>query len=86
MEMVMTNKLADQLMETLVCVAISATGGIIENKDGSFDEGQVEMALAYAKETFCDILETWEALNGMKWKIEKPVDNTAEDCYNNYRN
>jgi hypothetical protein len=44
------------------------------------------MAQVYAKETFCDILEAWEALNGMEWKIEKPVDNTAEECYNNYRN
>jgi hypothetical protein len=86
MKMVMTNELANQLMETLVCVAISATGGIIENEDGSFNEEQVEMAQAYAKETFCDILEAWEALNGMEWKIEKPVDNTVEECYNNYRN
>jgi hypothetical protein len=86
MEMVMTNELANQLMETLVCVAISATGGIIENEDGSFDEEQVEMAQEYAKETFCDILGAWEALNGMEWKIEKPVDNTVEECYTNYRN
>ena len=71
MEMVMTNELANQLMETLACVAISATGGIIENEDGSFDEGQVKMAEAYAKETFCDILEAWEEMNGTRWKIEK---------------
>ena len=71
MEMVMTNELANQLMEDLMCVAISATGGIIENEDGSFDEGQVKMAEAYAKETFCDILGAWEEINGTRWKIEK---------------
>lgn len=71
MEMVMTNELANQLMEDLVCVAISAMGGIIKNEDGSFDSEQIEMAEAYAKETFCDILEAWEEDNGTRWKIEK---------------
>ena len=71
MEMVMTNELANQLMEDLVCVAISAMGGIIENEDGSFNSEQVKMAEAYAKETFCDILGAWEEINGTRWKIQK---------------
>ena len=71
MEMVMTNELANQLMEDLMCVAISAMGGIIENEDGSFDSEQVKMAEAYAKETLCNILGEWEEMNGTRWKIEK---------------
>lgn len=66
--MIMTNKLATQLMETLACVAISATGGVdIEN----IDQKQMEYAEKYAKETFCELLEAWEELTGKKWKIEK---------------
>ena len=67
----MTNELANQLMEDLIYVAISATGGIIENEDGSFDFEQVKMAEAYAKETFRDILGAWEEINGTRWKIQK---------------
>lgn len=66
--MIMTNALANQLMETLMCVAISATGGIdIEN----IDPYQMEFAENYAKETSCDLLEEWEEFMGKKWKIEK---------------
>ena len=66
--MIMTNKLANQLMEILVCVAISATGGADPE---NIDLGQMEYAEAYAKETFYDLLEPWEELTGKKWRIEK---------------
>lgn len=66
--MIMTNKLADQLMETLMCVAISATGGIDPE---NINLKQIEYADTYAKETFCDLLESWEELTGKKWRIEK---------------
>ena len=69
MKMVMTNKLAEELMNVLACVAISAMGGAIENEDGSFDEQQMEYAERYAKETFCNLLEAWEELTGKKWDI-----------------
>lgn len=69
-KMVMTEKLAEELMNVLACVAISATGGAIENEDGSFDEQQMEYAERYAKETFCDLLEAWEELTGKKWDIK----------------
>ena len=66
--MIMTNTLANQLFETLMCVAISATGGVdIDN----IDQKQMEYAESYAKETFCDLLRAWEDLTGKKWKIEK---------------
>ena len=65
--MIMTKKLADQLMETLMCVAISATGGVDPE---NIDQKQMEYAENYAKETFCDLLEAWEELTGKEWKIE----------------
>ena len=66
--MIMTNTLANQLFETLMCVAISATGGVdIDN----IDQEQMEYAESYAKETFCDLLRAWEEHTGKKWKIEK---------------
>lgn len=64
----MTKVLADQLMETLMCVAISATGGVDLN---NIDEKQMEYCEEYAKTTFCELLEAWEELTGKKWKIEK---------------
>lgn len=71
MEMIMTNELANQLMEDFFCIAISATGGVITNTDGSFDSKQIRMAEAYARETFCNILGAWEKFNGTEWKIER---------------
>lgn len=67
MIMIMTKKLADQLMETLMCVAISAIGGVDPN---NIDEEQMEYCEEYAKTAFCDLLEAWEGLTGEKWKIE----------------
>lgn len=69
-KMVMTEKLANQLMDTLACVAISATGGAIEDANGNFNQEQMEFAQAYARQTFCDILETWEEQMGKEWNIE----------------
>ena len=58
--MIMKEKLANQLMEALACVAISATGGIIRNENGDFNQEQVKFAEEYARQTFCNILEAWE--------------------------
>lgn len=69
--MKMTGKLANQLMEDLMCVAISATGGAVLCEDGSFDEKQMEFCETYAKNTFCELLEAWEALMGEKWDIKE---------------
>ena len=66
--MIMTKKLADQLMETLLCVALSATGGIDPN---NIDEKQMEYCGEYANTTFVDLLEAWEELTGEEWNIEK---------------
>ena len=65
--MIMTKKLADQLLETLMCVAISATGGVDPN---NLDEKQMEYCEEYAKNAFCDLLGAWEELTGEEWQIE----------------
>jgi hypothetical protein len=69
MEMTMTKKLADQLMDTLACVAISAMGGVIQHEDGTFDHAQMAYAQMYARNTFCELLEAWEEMTGKGWNI-----------------
>ena len=69
MEMTMTQKLANQLMDTLACVAISAMGGVIQHEDGSFDQEQMDYAQEYARNTFCELLEAWEEMMDQKWNI-----------------
>ena len=66
--MIMTKELADQLFETLMCMAISATGGVDPK---NIDQKQMEYAENYAKETFCDLLGAWEELTGKEWNIER---------------
>ena len=68
-KMVMTEKLANQLMDTLACVAISATGGAIQDANGNFNQEQMEFAQTYARQAFCDILEAWEEQMGKEWDI-----------------
>ena len=66
-KMVMTEKLANELMDVLACVALSATGGVDPD---NIDEEQIEYAQEYAKNTFCELLDAWEELTGKKWDIE----------------
>ena len=68
-KMVMTEKLANQLMDTLMCVAISATGGAIQDANGHFNQEQMEFAQEYARQAFCDILGAWEEQMGKEWDI-----------------
>lgn len=68
-KMIMTEKLADQLMQDLMCVAISATGGAVQDSNGHFSQEQIDFAQEYAKQAFCDILEAWEKTVGKKWNI-----------------
>ena len=65
--MTMTKKLADQLFETLKCVAISATGGVDPK---TIAQKLMDYAENYAMETFCDLLGAWEELTGKEWNIE----------------
>lgn len=66
-KMVMTEKLANELMELLACVALSATGGVDPD---NIDEEQMIYAEGYAKKTFCELLGAWEELTGKEWDIE----------------
>jgi len=66
-KMVMTETLANTLMDVLACVALSATGGV--DPDNINDE-QVEYAQEYARKTFCELLDAWEESTGKEWDIE----------------
>lgn len=68
-KMIMTEKLANQLMDCLACVAISATGGIIQEVYGDFSQEQMKFAEIYARATFCNILEAWEESMEKEWDI-----------------
>ena len=69
MKMTMTKNLANQLMDDLACVAVSAMGGVIQYEDDSFDQEQMNYAQAYARNTFCKLLEAWEDMFGKEWAI-----------------
>lgn len=69
-KMVMTEKLANQLLDTLACVAISATGGAIQDTNGHFNQEQIEFAQEYARQAFYNILGAWEDAMGKEWSIE----------------
>ena len=68
-KMVMKEKLANQLMSCLAGVAISATGGIIQNENGDFNQKQMDFVEEYARKTFYNILESWEESIGKEWDI-----------------
>ena len=68
-KMIMTKKLADQLMDDLMCVAISATGGAIQDSNGHCNQEQIDFAQEYARQAFCDILEAWEDYTDKQWSI-----------------
>lgn len=62
--MKMTLKLANQLMDSLACVAISANG--IPETEEQFDK-----VSEYARNTFMSIVGAWEELKGEEWEIEE---------------
>lgn len=65
--MIMTNKLADALLDVLICVAISAHGGY--SKEGISEEKMQKYA-NYARAKATGILSEWETLMGEEWLIE----------------
>lgn len=69
-KMIMTKKMADMIMDSLACMAMAASGGVIVDEFGEFDEKQIEWASDYARVTFCRLLEEWEEVNENKWIIE----------------
>ena len=69
-KMIMTKKLADQIMETLACIAISATGGATVTTTGEINIEQLNYAETYAKEAFIELLSYWEEVMGKEWDIQ----------------
>ena len=63
MPMIMTEKLANSLMDNLACLALSATG------TDPFDERAMALAEDYAKKTFMFICSEWEDLTGEEWQV-----------------
>lgn len=68
--MIMTAKLATELMNNLACLALSATGGVVTDENGEFNQEQLDYAQEYARKTFCELADAWEELLGKKWQIE----------------
>lgn len=79
--MKMTNKLANTLMDTLVCVAISANGGAKVDEDGNIivTDEDFQQVIKYARKTFDEILTPWEKLMGEDWEIEEGDDDEDEE-------
>lgn len=71
--MKMTKKTADSLMDGLLCLAISAYGGISVNEQGDvlLDDEVREIAESYAQQKFVELCHDWEAVMGEKWEIEE---------------
>jgi len=76
--MKMTWKLANNLMDSLCCLAISA---IISTKDTPYPDPRnlpdemMKLVENYAREKFQEICGEWEDVFGEKWGIEEPKDN-----------
>ena len=78
MAMVMTEKLANEIMDNLACLAISAMGteGQIEGweKDNGedvpvFKEEYTQRVLTYAREKFVEICAEWEEEMGEDFQV-----------------
>lgn len=77
----MTNKLANTLMDTLACVAISANGGAKVDEDGNIivTDEDLQNVAEYVRKTFHAILAPWEDLMGEEWEIEEGDDDEGEE-------
>lgn len=62
--MIMTEKLADQIMTALFCLALSAYGNIES-------QWALESAKAYAQQKFIEITHEWEDGFCIEWGIIK---------------
>lgn len=71
-KMRMTQKLANDLMDSLAALAISANGRL------PVSEEELQSCCRYAKETFLRLGEEWEQTMGGTWEIT-PDENTTYD-------
>lgn len=77
-KMIMTEKLANEIMDNLACLAISAMGteGQIEGWEKSenedvpiFKEEYTKRVLTYAREKFVEICDEWEQEMGEAFQV-----------------
>ena len=71
-KMRMTQKLANDLMDSLAALAISANGRLPETEE------ELQSCERYARETFLRLGEEWEQTTGGTWEIT-PDENTTYD-------
>lgn len=71
-KMRMTQKLANDLMDSLAALAISANGRL------PVSEEELQSCVRYAKETFLRLCEEWEQTTGGTWEITSD-ENTTYD-------
>jgi hypothetical protein len=71
--MIMTNVLAESLLNDLACIAISANGGADVDEDGeiAMSPESLELINTYARNKFAEICHEWEEFMGEKWQIEE---------------
>lgn len=81
--MIMTQELANELMNVLACVAISANGGVETDENGEVivSPENLELINTYARNKFVEICNEWEEFMGEKWVVEeKSSDPTSPTC------
>ena len=71
-KMRMTQKLANDLMDNLAALAISANGRIPETEE------ELQSCERYAKKTFTRLCEEWEQTMGRTWEVTLDEDNTYD--------
>lgn len=71
-KMKMTQKLANDLMDSLAALAISANGRL------PVSEEELQSCGRYAKETFLRLCEKWEQTTGGTWEITPDENNTYD--------
>lgn len=62
----MTDKLANSVMDSLMCIAISALGGYPKN---GLDIQTQKIVAGYAQKKFCELLAEWEDIAEEEWEI-----------------
>ena len=72
--MEMTQKLANDLMDCLCALAISANGRIPETEE------EFEQCQQYAKDTFMTLCDQWEQVTRETWEVipSETIENGAE--------
>lgn len=70
----MTWVLAEQLMDTLGAVAITAMMNL-EGVNPLLNDEDLLEAEKYAKKKFVEILSEWESIIGEEWEIEEEEEN-----------